>query len=125
MENTTTSLEGYTAIQAGLREKTTITEIRIRKAEEVYGAKYWENIKTNKDESPEDFAARLASMRKQDVAEIHTANGATTAISLPSSRQYNPKSKLASFVKIYGSLPKIGLDVMTEYDQNGFRRIVV
>lgn len=128
MENQTDSLQGldgYTDIQAGARERTKIKEIRRGKAASFYGARYWEAIKPKTNEAPEDFANRLNSMKDQDAIELVAENGATAILSLPQSKLVHPKSKLGIFKRLYGSFPKVGLEIQAEVNQQGFSHIVV
>jgi len=124
MENLN-SLDNYSQVQPGLREKTKITAIRKAKAREIFGEQYWNAFRNKPNESPEDFGNRMNHAKEQDVIELTTENGATLVISLPHGTQYHPKSKLAGFVKLYRSLPKIGIEVETENDQNGYRKVVI
>jgi hypothetical protein len=119
------SLDGYSDIQAGMREKTKIKEIKRGKATLFYSGRYWDAIKPKTNEAMEDFANRLNYMKEQDAIELVTENGATTIISLPQSKLVHPKSKLGSFKRIYGSFPKVGLEVLTEVNQQGFNQIVI
>ncbi len=106
-----------------LEEKSKIVNIEVKKAKEIFG---------DKAQDPE-----------KDMVVVTCENGARTTLSLPAGLSWNgsefsiadegdfkgalrfPQLKFRRFVEQYGFLPKIGLEVNTYSDNQGFLRVEV
>lgn len=107
-----------TEMKTGTREKTRIISIEEGKQGELRPDTYWENIKNMSKEE-------LREMKNKSCIKIRTENNATLIMNLPNEKGVHPRSSLALFKKKYGSYPKVGMEVETEIDENGFNRIVL
>ena len=73
----------------------------------------------------EKFDPEGRSDKDQPAIELKTQSGAKLMIALPPGNTVHPKSKLGQFIKKYGSPPKVGMEVTSTPNADGWYRIVL
>jgi len=104
-------------MSVGEKKVTVITEIKQGTMGDLVTDGYWVNTKLKDDQIPEAKLKRAI--------EVIAANGATKVIALPPGDEVNPKSNLGAWKKTYGDYPKVGQEISTKVDENGFNNIVL
>ena len=72
-----------------------------------------------------DSAEDREERAKAPSIQVKTENGASKVLALPKSGTIHPKSALALWKKTYKEYPKVGQEVETEMDEQGFQRIIL
>lgn len=100
----------YDVVEAGCREKTTITEVHRGKVRDFVSEAYAREVE-------EEYLER-------DAIQIVCDNGLKTFFVLPD-KKILPNSKLAKYKKTYGKLPECGDVVETEYNSRGYPELIM
>lgn len=106
----------YSEIKEGEKENTQVTEIIQGKGKDFFTEEYFENFK-EKD--------KVETTKNQNAIKVVMANGAEKIIMLPGDKKISPRSNLGLWKKTYGEYPKVGQNVTTRVDANGYRQVVL